>query len=164
MTYEGISDEMLTEFKNGRKFDRKRMRALKRITAIKPIDISVRSLLGEGGIERGGKIINPTRGKLLRLTLKLIPSTLCLIFTVSVMITAKEGIDIGAIISGIVKLSTLPIIGLKGYSAGYAYTTESEIAWIATKARLIEAFIEREERSLQEKDVSLTPDNSRILA
>lgn len=143
MTLDGITEQELTAYRAGEKFDKRRTRSLKRIASIKPIDISVHTLLGGASPDGDGAIRNPKKGKLARLIIKLIPSTLCLLFTVSMMITAKDGIDAGGVISGIVKLSTLPIIGLKGYSTGYLYATESESEWLEARSRLIEAFLEK---------------------
>ena len=143
MTLEGITEAELAAYKSGQSFNKQRARILRRISALKPIDIGVHSLLADGEVERDGEIKNPRRGKLTRLLIKLIPSTLCLLFTVSMMISAKDGIDAGGIISGIVKLSTLPMIGLKGYSAGYLFATESETVWLDTRSRLIEAFLKK---------------------
>ena len=143
MIREGVSKEELEAYKRGEIIDRKRLRALKRAASVKPIDISAHTILDDGCAMTNSGIENPGKSRLLHLILKLIPSTLCLLFTVSMMISAKDGINASAIISGIVKLSTLPIIGLKGYSAGYAYITESESAWLAAKSRLLEAFLNR---------------------
>ena len=64
-----------------------------------------------------------------------------MIFTVSVMISLKDNMSAASVIEALIKLSTLPIIGLKGYSAGYEYVTESEIEWIETKTRLLDSFL-----------------------
>jgi len=73
--------------------------------------------------------------------IKLIPSTVCTLFTISVMISVKDNLTAAGVIEALLKLSTLPIIGLKGYSGGYEYVTVSEVAWINTKCRLLDAFI-----------------------
>ncbi len=73
--------------------------------------------------------------------LKLLPSTLCMLLTVSMMVTAKSDLGIGEIIEGIVKLSTLPLIGLRGYSQGYEYARESLVSWINLKTSLLDAFL-----------------------
>ena len=64
-----------------------------------------------------------------------------MIFTVSIMISTRDNLTVGAIIECILKLATLPIIGLRGYTAGYEYVTKSETAWLQTKTNLLDAFL-----------------------
>jgi hypothetical protein len=64
-----------------------------------------------------------------------------MLFTVSVMVSVKDNMTVAGVIEAILKLSTLPIIGLKGYSDGYEYVMNNESAWLETKSRLIEAFL-----------------------
>lgn len=63
--------------------------------------------------------------------------------TVSVILTAKEGLDAATVIEGILKLSTLPVVGFRGYANGYSYVRKSFIPWIETKKRLLEAYNEK---------------------
>ena len=77
--------------------------------------------------------------------LRLIPSTVCTFFTVSVIISTKDGLTASSVIESILKLSTLPVIGLKGYSLGYEYTLGSEISWLELKTDLLDAFIKHRE-------------------
>ena len=116
-------------------------RAIRRANRMQAVELTPATLLGS--VRRGGasELKNPERGKLLSLIVKLIPTTLCMAFTVSMMITAKGGLDAGAVISGIVKLSTLPIIAMRGYVQGYRYATESLLRWLETKEKLLSAFI-----------------------
>ena len=85
---------------------------------------------------------NPEKGKVLSLFIRLIPSTVCMMFTVSIMISTRDNLTAGAIIECILKLATLPIIGLRGYTAGYEYVTKSETAWLQTKTNLLDAFLD----------------------
>ena len=64
-----------------------------------------------------------------------------MLLTVSIIPSIKEDMTASAIIEGILKLSSLPIIAFRGYSAGYFFSRRSRCAWIETKARLLEAFI-----------------------
>ena len=116
-------------------------RAIRRANRMQAVELTPATLLGS--VRRGGisELKNPERGKLFSLIVKLIPTTLCMAFTVSMMITAKGGLDAGAVISGIVKLSTLPIIAMRGYVQGYRYATESLLRWLETKEKLLGAFI-----------------------
>ena len=56
------------------------------------------------------------------------------------MLNVKEDMTASDVINGILKLSALPVIGFKGYSAGYGYTKNSLSLWIETKANILEKF------------------------
>ena len=76
----------------------------------------------------------------------LLPTTVCMGITVSVILTMKEGVSAAAIIESILKLGTLPIVAFKGYTAGYAHVERSVIPWLNTKTKLLEAFLSEQER------------------
>ena len=118
-------------------------RAARRIARMKPIPLTPLTLLG-GEAGARSELDNPERHKLPRLVLSLLPTTLCMLFTVSMMISAKSGLDAGALISGIVKLSTLPTVALRGYSQGYDYARRTLPLWLKTKAKLLSAFLAEE--------------------
>ena len=65
-----------------------------------------------------------------------------MLFTVSIMISTKDNLTAAGIIEALLKLSTLPVIGLRGYVQGYEYVTVSEIGWLDVKSRLLDAFLE----------------------
>ena len=138
----GLTADELAAYEAGEVFPRKTRRILSRISRMKPIEISPTVLLGAAGSSSSSELKNPERGKVPRLILSLLPTTLCMLFTVSMMISAKSGLDAGAIISGIVKLSTLPMIAMKGYSCGYEYAKGTLPLWMGTKSKLLEAFLE----------------------
>jgi hypothetical protein len=124
-----------------RAFGRKEKQVLRKTARMKPVALSPVTLLGGGVSGSGSELKNPERHKLLHLFVGLIPTTLCMLFTVSMMITAKSGLDTGTVISGIVKLSTLPMIAMRGYSKGYDYSRHTLTAWLETKTKLLSAFI-----------------------
>lgn len=90
-----------------------------------------------------GEINDPKRKKILGALGSLIPSTVCMIFTVSVILTTKDNLTPSAIIDGIVKLSALPIIGFKGMLDGYNLAKEDMSSWMETKAGLLHSFLEQ---------------------
>ena len=94
--------------------------------------------------KRRSELINPERYKLPYLCAQLIPSTICMAFTVSVILSTKDGMSVSSVLDGIFKLTALPIVGLRGYSEGYSYVKNSKSAWLETKARLLELFIARQ--------------------
>ncbi|MBQ9071003.1 MAG: hypothetical protein IJY23_06640 [Clostridia bacterium] len=138
---EGLSSEDMKAFCSGKTFDKRTGRKLKRIAKIKPVRLTPRMLLSKGKAGRSGELENPESKKLLSLIIKLIPSTVCMTVTVSVMLSAKEGLSSADVLNGILKLSALPMIGFKGYSAGYSYAKHSLASWFETKADIIEDFL-----------------------
>ena len=73
--------------------------------------------------------------------LKMIPTTVCTLVTVSLVLKVKSDMNAAVIIDGILKLSSLPIIGFKGYAAGYNYARGTLRLWTETKSRLLDAFL-----------------------
>ncbi len=127
-------------YKSGKKFPKKAMRELKRIAKLRPSDFTVSALMRKDG-KQNDELKNPKKGKTAAMLMRLIPSTVCMFFTVSVMISAKDDLSVSSVIEGILKLATLPIMGLKGYTAGYEYAHESELEWIKTKTSLLNSFL-----------------------
>ena len=136
----GYTSEEYESFLKGMPTDKKARKALGRVKKLKASDLSAASLL-RLDTESESELKDPRRAHLLNTLLKLLPSTVCMIFTVSVMISVKDNLTVGGIIEAILKLSTLPVIGLKGYSSGYDYAIGAEKDWIETKAGLLEAFL-----------------------
>lgn len=114
--------------------------AIRRAMAQKPIDVSAGILLS-GGSRRGRELHNPERTKFPALLLRLIPTTVCTLFTASVMLSVKDGLGASEIIEGLVRLCPLPVVALRGYSAGYLYASEEECEWMRAKTRLLESFL-----------------------
>lgn len=116
-------------------------RILRSVERIKPVRLLPHSLLNN---ERGGRkseLASPEGPKLIAMIMRLIPTTVCTIFTVSVMLTAKDELTAAVVIEGILKISALPIVGFKGYIAGYKYARGMKRAYLDTKSRIIEEFI-----------------------
>lgn len=128
------------KYLRGEKFFGKEKRLFKKAKKLKAASLSPRILLTKDRENKGRELVNPEKFKLLHLIVKLIPTTVCMTVTVSVILTAKAGLDAGGVIEGILKLSTLPIVGFRGYANGYSYVRKSYIPWIETKKRLLEAF------------------------
>lgn len=137
----GYTKEEYESYKAGGKFSPKARRALKRADRLKAIPLTPKTLLSKEKSREKSELANPEASKIPVMLIRLIPTTLCMLVTVSVMFTAKDGLSAGKIIEGIFKLSSLPIIGFRGYSAGYNYTRRTLPLWIETKARLLDAFI-----------------------
>ena len=135
----GYSAEELEKYKNGEHFPRSARRALRSASRLRAVIITPASLLSAA--EQSKELSNPERTKLLRMSLKLLPSTLCMLLTASVILTTKTDMTLATLIDGLIKLATLPVLAFRGYEAGYAYTVGAKRAWLETKARLIECFL-----------------------
>ncbi len=136
----GLPLVMLEDYKSGKKFNKKTEKILKKASRIRPASLSVGILLCR---EKGGahsELENPNKRKLPMLILKLLPSTVCMAVTVSVMLSAKDGMSLSDVLNSILKLSALPLIGFRGYSTGYSYAKHSLSLWMETKANVLDAF------------------------
>ena len=142
---EAVSEEEYLRYKRGEDFDRSHLKLFRRIDAMREAPINPRDLV-EGERSGGGESIrNPERRKPLWLILKLVPILLSTLLTVSMIITAKEGLDLSTVLSGIVKLACLPIVALRGYVGGYAYATETLAPWYDRRREILNSFLDREE-------------------
>lgn len=137
MLYLGISREELAAKEPSRALKRAR----RRLERMKPIFITPRALLCSDKCGNKSELENPGKRKPLSLLLRLIPSTVCMAITVSVMLTAKDGLDAAEVLNGVLKLSALPVVGFKGYSQGYSYVKHKESGWIETKCGMLESFL-----------------------
>ena len=136
----GYTEEEYNRYLRGEISSKETAKALNRVKKLKGVELNAATLLSKEKV-LGSELKNPQISRLPYMTLRLIPSTLCMLFTVSLMISLKDSMTAAGVIEALLKLSTLPIIGLKGYSGGYEYVKESEIAWLDTKSRLLESFI-----------------------
>lgn len=136
----GYTEDEYKRYIKGELTDKKAQKDFRRVKKIRCADLDAASLLSSDR-RRDSELKNPESRRLINMMIRLIPSTVCMLFTVSVMISAKDNLTAAGIIEALLKLSTLPVIGLKGYAAGYEYATESEIAWLEIKSRLLSSFL-----------------------
>ena len=118
-------------------------RLYRRVSRLSEIKLGVGTLLSTRR-ELVAEIKNPRGSKLIGLCVRLIPTTICTIFTASVMLGVKDGLCATEIIEGLVRLCPLPIVALRGYSQGYDFVKGKEVDWMKGKSRLIEAFLRTE--------------------
>ena len=138
----GLSPDLLERFRRGaERFDKRTERILKRAERIRREPLTPKTLLSRYAVWTRSELENPEKKKIPILVLKLIPSTICMTITVSVMLSAKDGLTPSDILGGILKLSALPLVGFKGFSAGYSYSKHKCALWLETKANILEAFI-----------------------
>ena len=136
---EGLCEADLEAYLRGEITDRKRAATLRKIARARRLPITPELLLTPE--EKGHQsVTDPKRGKYLALTLKILPSTLCMLLTASVVLTFKE-MSVESVIEGILKLSTLPVVSLRGYAGGYNYKKYKEAPFIESKIGLLEGFL-----------------------
>lgn len=135
----GLTLENLDEYKAGKVFCRKDRRALRRAVRIKTARLTPSDLTADG-FSHGGELSNPERTRTVSMLIKMLPTAVCTLFTASVVLGAKESLDAPAIIEGLLKLSALAIVGLRGYTAGYFFAKGKLLAWLETKTKLLLAF------------------------
>ena len=137
----GYSENDYKKYKTGAEFCKKAKRIFARSDKIKGLPLTPKMLLCSGRNHEKSELSNPERSKLIYMLLKLIPTTVCMIVTVSVMLSTKQNLNAATVIDGIFKLSSLLIIGFRGYSSGYNYTKRTLPIWLDTKSRLLDAFL-----------------------
>lgn len=138
----GLTPEEYEQYKSGTRVSRRARRAFHKYERIRSGMITPAMLLGGGRVSKRSELENPEHRKLVLLTARLIPTTVCMIFTASVVLTLKGGLTVESVIETLLKLSTLPMVAFKGYTSGYAYTRERGVEWIAARTRLLESFLE----------------------
>ena len=138
---EGYTAEELEAYQSGATFDKKATRVLRRASRMRQSLITPSMLLGSYGRARAFSLGSPATDKAVSGLVHLLPSSICMIFTVSVILTLKPALDAASVIDGILKLSALPVVAFKGYTAGYYHKRDSEASHLNAKARLLETFL-----------------------
>lgn len=137
----GYSEEEFLAYKRGERTGRRAARELRRVKRITPMPLGAATLLSKEKSKSKSELYDPDRSKHLKLALKLIPTTLCMLVTVSIVLSTKSDLGVSEVCEGIMKLSTLPIVGIRGYLAGLSYSKETKTAWLTTRSRLLETFL-----------------------
>lgn len=152
---EAVSLEDYRRYKNGEKMPTRLRRACKKADAIRPRPINPRLLLERE--ERGSeaRLVSPRASRPISELIKLIPMTLSTLFTVSLIITTKDGLTAATVLESLIKLSCLPIVALRGYIGGYKYATEELSAWYDKRREMLAAFLEWHEGKAQKLEESI---------
>ena len=143
----GYSTEEYEAYRRGESVSKRAKRAFLRADSMRAIRLTPATLLSG---ERDGsysEFERPEKKKLATALRILIPSTACMIFTISVILTAKGELSASVIIDGILKLSALPIIGFRAYSAGYSYSKNEKSLWLQMRARLLSSVVNQKEKN-----------------
>lgn len=140
LTDAGYSDKEYAAYERGEPVSRNARAVFKRAKRLRSAHITPAFLLSSSEKGKKSELCDPTRFKLVKMTVKIIPTLACMCVTVSVILTMKDGLSAADIIESLLKLSSLPIISFRGYSAGYGYIKSCEIPQINIKSRVLEAF------------------------
>ena len=141
----GLTEDDLQAYLSGKKYPRREGAVLKKAKRARAVPLTPIMLLSGADIRAKSELLNPERYKFLGLILKLIPTTLCMTFTVSLVLTAKDGLSVSSVMDGIFKLSSLPLAGLRGYRAGYVFARYTRTSWYEVKTRILEAYLKKSE-------------------
>lgn len=137
----GYATEDYDSYIGGARFPRRAERVFKRAGRMRPAMLNPAMLLSPDRCGTSSEIESPERLKYRAALMRLLPSTACMLFTASVILTAKPDLTAAVVIEGILKLSALPVVGFRGYVAGYRYAKSSKSAWLEAKARILEGFL-----------------------
>ena len=141
----GYSIGDFEDYKAGKVFPKKAIRIFKKAEKMRAVGLTPSILLSRSHGNTKSELTDPAYKKIIWALFSLIPSTICMIFTISVILSAKDGQNLYTVLDGLLKLSALPIIGFKGALDGYRFSKDDKSAWLETKARLLEAFLLKEE-------------------
>ena len=131
----GYSEEEYDEYNRGGSVSKEALAVFKRVKRMRTAHITPAFLLSGSEKSKRSELGDPTRFKLLKMSVKIIPTLVCMCVTVSMILTMKDGLSAADIIESLLKLSSLPIIGFRGYSAGYGYIKDCEIPQTLARSR-----------------------------
>ena len=137
----GYSEDDYKKYREGSAIDKASRRIFKKADRLRALTLTPSILLDKSATRATPEFTNPERRKLLKMIVGLIPTTICMCVTVSIILTAKSDIGIITFIEGLLKIGTLLVIGFRGYSGGYIYAKRSVPPWLIAKCRLIDEFL-----------------------
>jgi hypothetical protein len=143
LMHAGFTEEDYQAYKSGAMLKWSARRVMRRAEKIKAAQISPGDLLSQGKPENRGELYNPEPRARIKMLLGLVPTTVCMIVTVSIMLNLKDSLGPAEIFEGLMKLSTLPIIGVRGYICGFNYAKDIRTSWLETKSRLLVGFLDK---------------------
>lgn len=139
----GLSAKDYENYKNGGASPKRIKKILKKASLMKAVNLTPVILLSRSHFLAQSELQGPQTAKRVSTLLTLIPSTICTIFTVSIILTTKENMTVSSVLDGLMKLSALPIVGFKGFMDGYCYSKDAKTSWIEVKTRLLEEFLSK---------------------
>ena len=143
----GFTEEDYDAYRSGKKLEWSARRVMRRAEKIEAAGISPGDLLSQGKPKNRGELYNPEPRARIKMLLNLLPTTVCMLVTVSVMLSLKESLGPAEIFEGLMKLSALPIIGARGYICGFNYAKDVRASWLETKSRLLVGFLDKSDNT-----------------
>ena len=140
----GYTEEEYADYLSGGRMRWRALRVMRRVEKIKPAQISLADLISRGKPKNRSELHNPEPRERMKMLLQLMPTTVCMIITASIMMSIKRDLGAEEVLEGIIKLSTLPVVGARGYLAGLCYAKDVRASWLMTKSRIIECFLTNE--------------------
>lgn len=134
---QGYDEYLLGKIKNAAQ-----RRVYRRAKRMRAVSLSPKLLLSFERVA-GAELSNPEKTKTAGMLIKLLPTTVCTLLTVSMALHVRDGLTAEAIIEGIFHLSTLPVVALRGYLGGYGYVKGPLTLWQKTKADILDAFLSK---------------------
>lgn len=141
----GLTRAELEKYRQGERFGKKKSHQLRCVAKTTSRALTPSELLFFEGV--GGEEITSAprkRGRFLGIV-RILPSVLCTLLTVGVMIDLKDGFSLRLILEGILKLSALLSMGLRGYLAGVHYVGDVLTPYHKVREKLLDAFLQKEE-------------------
>ena len=137
----GIEREEYESYRRGGAYGKKKSRYLKRVARITAAPLSASELLffDEGRVADFTE--RPSALARLRGICKILPSILCTLLTVGVMIEVKDGFSLSLAIEGALKLCALLSMGLRGYLGGVSYVNTVLLPFHKVREKLLDAFL-----------------------
>ena len=140
----GYTEEEYSDYLAGCRMKWRALRVMRRVEKIKPAQISLADLISRGKPKNRSELYNPEPRERMKMLLQLMPTTVCMIITASIMMSIKRDLGAEEVMEGMIKLSTLPVVGARGYLAGLCYAKDVRSSWLMTKSRIIESFLTNE--------------------
>ena len=137
----GYGIDEYNSYKQSMPCDKRSEHVFRQADRLKSVSLTPKMLLSHDSTRERSELANPERFRFMSMIFRLIPSMICMTVTVSVILTAKDGLNAEAVADGVFKLASLLLIGLKGYVSGYDYKKHKITLWLETKARLLDAFL-----------------------
>ena len=136
----GISSTEYESFLAGESFKGQKGRHMKRASRLKAYPLTPEMLLSTKESAPKGELYDASKFKLAKMSIKLLPTIVCTLLTVSVALSMKEGLTASVIIESVIRLLTLPIVALRGYATGYNFSKNVSLPRLKIKRRILDSY------------------------
>ena len=140
----GLTRGELEGYRRGERFGKKKSHQLRCVAKTTSRALTPGELLFFEGVGSEEITTAPQkRGHLLGIV-RVLPSMLCTLLTVGIMIDLKDGFSLRLVLEGVLKLSALLSMGLRGYLAGVHYVSDVLTPYHKVREKLLDAFLQKE--------------------